>query len=67
MAQCKAALDKAVTQRSRGGFLDFRVDNAMTRDPENFMNAMHYRAALAREMEQSVSAIIAAEAAEHKS
>jgi hypothetical protein len=62
MAQCKSALDKIVAQRPRSGLLDFRVDNAMTRDPENFMNAMHYRAILARHMEQSVSAIIAADA-----
>jgi hypothetical protein len=62
MTECKSALDKAVAQRPRGGFLDFRVDNATTRDPENFMNAMHYRAALARQMEQSVAAAIAAEA-----
>jgi hypothetical protein len=60
IAQCKSALDKIVAQRPRSGFLDFRVDNAMTREPENFMNAMHYRAVLARQMEQSVSAIIAA-------
>ena len=67
MAECKSALDKTVAQRPRSGFLDFRVDNAMTRDPENFMNAMHYRAAVARRMERSVSAVIAADAAEHKS
>jgi hypothetical protein len=67
MAQCKSALDKAVAQRRRSGFLDFRVENAMTRDPQNFMNAMHYRAALARQMEQSVSAAITAEAAKGRS
>ena len=59
IAQCKSALDKTVAGRPRSGSLDFRVDNAMTRDPENFMNALHYRAVLARQMEQSVSAIIA--------
>jgi hypothetical protein len=63
MAQCKSALDKTVAGRPRSGFLDFRIDNAMTRDPENFMNTMHYRAILARQMEQSVSAIIGADAA----
>ena len=67
MAQCKSALDKIVAQRPRSGLLDFRVDNAMTRDPENFMNAMHYRAILARQMEQSVSAIIVAGAPERRS
>jgi hypothetical protein len=58
ITQCKAALAKTVTERPRGGFLDFNFDNAMTRDPANFMDFTHYRAAVARQIEKSVAAVI---------
>ena len=58
VAQCKAALARIVVERPRGGFLDFNLDNAMTRDPANFMDFTHYRSAVARQIEQSIATVI---------
>ena len=54
--RCKAGLAAAVADRPRSGFLDFLINNAVTRDPENFMDYKHYRAAIAREMEAQIAA-----------
>jgi hypothetical protein len=59
LAACKAALANSVARRARGGFLDYRVVNATTRDPENFMDVLHYRAGVARRIERSIAAAIA--------
>lgn len=58
MAQCKAALARIVVERPRGGFLDFNLENAMTRDPANFMDFTHYRSAVARQIERSIATVI---------
>jgi hypothetical protein len=55
LAACKAALAQLVAGRARSNFLDFRVDDAATRDPNNFMDSMHYRASIARRIEQSIA------------
>jgi len=57
-AACKAALRKLVAGRARSNFIDFRVDNAMTRERANFMDFGHYRAIIARRMEQDIAASI---------
>jgi len=54
-AACKAALQKIVAGRPRSNFIDYRVDNALTRDRANFMDFGHYRAAIARRMEQGIA------------
>ena len=54
MAQCNAALANAAAG-SGGYFLDFAADNEMTRDPANFIDATHYRAKIARHMEQTIA------------
>lgn len=54
-AACKAALKKLVAGRPRSNFIDFRVDNALTRDAANFMDFGHYRAAIARKMEVAIA------------
>ena len=52
---CNAALRKLVAGRPRSNFIDFHVDNALTRDRANFMDFGHYRAAIARRMEQGIA------------
>ena len=52
---CSAALRKLVAGRPHSNFIDFRVDNALTRDRANFMDFGHYRAAIARRMEQGIA------------
>jgi len=52
---CNAALRKLVAGRPRSNFIDFRVDNAFTRDRANFMDFGHYRAPIARRMEQGIA------------
>ncbi|MBR0791853.1 hypothetical protein JQ631_22460 [Bradyrhizobium manausense] len=53
---CDAAL-KAVTEgRLRSNFINYRVDNALTRDRDNFADFIHYRPVLARKIEQGIAA-----------
>jgi hypothetical protein len=54
-AACSAALRKLVAGRPHSNFIDYRVDNALTRDRANFMDFGHYRAPLARRMEQGIA------------
>lgn len=54
-AACKTALKKIVAGRARSNFIDFRLDNALTRDRANFMDFGHYRAAIARRMEAAIA------------
>ena len=53
---CKKALKSAVEGRARGAFIDYRVDNALTRDPANFMDYVHTSARAARQMEREIAA-----------
>jgi hypothetical protein len=59
MAQCKGAL-AALAQRY-GAFLDFLVDGDVARDPMNFMDQTHYRAGVARRLEDAITAAFAAQ------
>jgi hypothetical protein len=52
---CNAALRKVIAGRPHSNFIDFRVDNALTRDRANFMDFGHYRAAIARRIEQGIA------------
>jgi len=52
---CAAALRKLVVGRPHSNFIDFRVDNALTRDRANFMDFGHYRAPIARRMERGIA------------
>jgi hypothetical protein len=54
-AACNTALRKLVAGRPHSNFIDYRVDNALTRDRANFMDFGHYRAPLARRMEQGIA------------
>lgn len=55
---CKSTLEVSVAGRHRGAFLDFRVDNAVTRDPGNFADGVHYRNNVAREIEERIVAAL---------
>jgi hypothetical protein len=47
---CNAALKRVVAGRPRSNFINYRVDNALTRDRENFADFIHYRPAIADKM-----------------
>ena len=57
MAECKGAF--AHLAESRSGFIDFAVDGELARDPGNFMDATHYRAGVARQIEARIVAALA--------
>ena len=52
---CKNALRRVVAGRPRSNFIDYRVDSALTRERANFMDFGHYRASIARRMEQGIA------------
>ena len=53
---CDAALKAIVAGRPRSNFVSYRVDNALTRDRDNFVDFIHYRPKLARAIEQGIVA-----------
>ena len=55
LAACKAALARLVAGRPHSNFLDFHVDDPLTRDQKNFLDPVHYRAPIARRMEQRIA------------
>lgn len=54
-AACHSALKRLVAGRANSNFIDYRIDNALTRDRANFMDFGHYRAIIARRMEQGIA------------
>jgi hypothetical protein len=57
-AACATAFKRIVASRPRSNFIDYRLDNVLTRDPANFADLFHYRARIARKMEGGVAASI---------
>jgi hypothetical protein len=55
---CSAALKGVLDGRPHSNFIDFRVDNDLTRDPANFADIIHYRAKIARRMEAGIAASV---------
>ena len=55
LAACKGALARLVAGRPHSNFLDFQVDDPLTRDQQNFLDEGHYRAPVARRMEQRIA------------
>lgn len=53
---CNAAFRTLVTGRPHSNLLDYRVDNALTRDPKNFIDFIHYRAPIARHLNDGIIA-----------
>jgi hypothetical protein len=56
MAECKGAFSWLVD--GRGTLIDFAVDGELVRDPRNFMDATHYRADLAGQLDDAIVAIL---------
>lgn len=59
---CKAALAAIVANRPRTSFIDYRTDNKATRDPNNFVDPIQYRARLADKITEGVLASLMASA-----
>jgi hypothetical protein len=57
---CKEAYRSIVRGRANSNLIDYRVDHALTRDPANFADLVHYRAVIARKIEQGIAASLRA-------
>jgi hypothetical protein len=55
---CNAALRRTVAGRPHSNFINYRIDNAMTRDRANFVDFIHYRPTLAARMSEGIVASI---------
>ncbi len=44
-----------VAGRPHSNLLDYRIDNALTRDPQNFADLIHYREKIARKLDQGIA------------
>ncbi|TYL90918.1 hypothetical protein FXB40_30290 [Bradyrhizobium rifense] len=53
---CDGALKKLIVDRPHSNFISYRVDNALTRDRDNFADFIHYRPKLARRIERGIIA-----------
>ena len=62
LAACKSAYRAIADARPGTVMLDFLVDDAMTRNDENFWDSVHYRGAVARVLEQKIASSLAPEA-----
>ena len=47
---CNMALRQTVAGRPHSNFINYRVDNALTRDHANFIDYIHYRSKIARKI-----------------
>lgn len=59
MTRCKKGLADVAASRPGGAFVDFLEDGAIARDPDNFLDHVHYRSNVARTIEQSIAKAIA--------
>jgi hypothetical protein len=55
---CKTAFSRIVAGRPHSNFLDYRIDNALTRDPLNFVDTIHYRSKIASKVQEGIVASI---------
>lgn len=55
---CNAALKRTVAGRAHSNFINYRIDNAMTRDVANFADFIHYRPKIAGKMHEGIAASI---------
>ena len=55
---CNAAYKSIVAGRPHSNFIDYRLDNALTRDPQNFVDRIHYRAGIAHRLDLGIAASI---------
>jgi hypothetical protein len=52
---CNAAYKSIVAGRPNSNFIDFRIDNELTRDPANFADFIHYRAKIASRLDEGIA------------
>jgi hypothetical protein len=52
---CNAALKRVVAGRPRSNFINYRIENALTRDPANFADFIHYRPIIADKMAEGIA------------
>jgi hypothetical protein len=55
---CKWQIALRAERGAGGAFIDFLVDSDMTRNPENFMDAEHYRSNIAQTIEADIAATL---------
>jgi len=53
---CNAALGKIVAGRAHSNFINYRLDNALTRDRANFADYIHYRPLIAAKISDGIAA-----------
>ena len=53
---CNVALERIVAGRPRSNFINYRVDNALTRDRANFIDYIHYRSIIANRIADGIVA-----------
>jgi hypothetical protein len=53
---CNAALRSAVAGRPHSNFINYRIDNALTRDHANFIDYIHYRSNIAAKIGAGIAA-----------
>lgn len=55
---CNTAYRSVVAGRPNSNFIDYRIDNELTRDPANFADFIHYRAKIAHRLDEGIAASI---------
>ncbi|RZN15452.1 hypothetical protein CWO90_41550 [Bradyrhizobium sp. Leo121] len=55
---CNAALKRVVAGRPNSNFINYRIDNALTRDRANFADFIHYRPSIASKIQEGIVASI---------
>jgi hypothetical protein len=55
---CNAALKRIVAGRPHSNFINYRIDNALTRDRANFADFIHYRPSIATKIMEGIAASI---------
>ena len=55
---CNDALRKIVAGRPHSNFINYRIDNALTRDRANFVDFIHYRPLIATKISEGIAASI---------
>jgi hypothetical protein len=58
LKECKARLARLATSTPRGGFIDYLFDSPIARDQASFQDIDHYRAPVARWIEQEIAEIL---------
>jgi hypothetical protein len=55
---CKLAFKRVVPSRPHSNFIDYGIDNGLTRDPLNFVDLIHYRTKIAQKVQEGIVASI---------